>query len=280
MLRCLLRFLLALLNIEAGELRLFLVHPADAFRDVDGRAAPGGRLVLERPAFLVEVFLGELPADAVVLLPFAGRLAPGGELALVGDGQAVEVVVLDDDVVALRDVAKLVHRAGAERPSLEDALRVARLVDLGRHVLVGQAAGRQHPGTEGVRVLPLGCAAAPLHLLRAGLGRRGGRRVQQDVEPPGQVVQRVQVVHAFHGHEVADGVLPFHVRTRPALEQPLRGRYAQFFFSAAAGAVAHVVLAPLPQFAVVAYHIEQPALGRLLDATDIIFGEFHNAVPF
>lgn len=214
-LACLFRFLFSFLDVESWELLFPLVHLPHAFRDVYGRTAAGRRLVLERFPFLVPVFFRELPADAVIHFEFL--LATPRQLTGISDRHAVQVVIFDDDIIPVNDIAVFVNGSRTESLRLENALCISLLEDMCRHVLIGQTAVSKHTGAECIDTFSLGLLAPFLHF--CGFGRfllRFG--VQQYIEFARQVIACLQELHVFCPLQIVQRFFAFYIRATEAFE--------------------------------------------------------------
>ena len=214
-LACLLRFLFSFLDVESWELLFPLVHLPHAFRDVYGRTAAGRRLVLERFPFLVPVFVRELPADAVI--HFELLLATPRQFTGISDRHAVQVVIFDDDIIPINDIAVFVNGSRTESLRLENALCISLLEDMCRHVLIGQSAAGKHTGAECIYVFSLGLLAPFFHF--GGFGSLFLRlRIEQYIEFACQVITCFQELHVFRPLQIVQRFLAFYIRATEAFE--------------------------------------------------------------
>ena len=157
-----------------------------------GVPLPAGDLYLNGFPSLSRV-LG-IAADAVIHFEFL--LATPRQLTGISDRHAVQVVIFDDDIIPVNDIAVFVNGSRTESLRLENALCISLLEDMCRHVLIGQTAVSKHTGAECIDTFSLGLLAPFLHF--CGFGRfllRFG--VQQYIEFARQVIACLQELHVF-----------------------------------------------------------------------------------
>ena len=141
-------FLLALLDKEGGYFFAPTVFFANALGNVNISRGAIGRLVFEGLSLLIEVLLGELPTDTVILFHFAGESA--FLVFLFKDYRAtIEVVISDDGIVATAvDVTMGVDGSGKEGVRLGDGAVLVGVEDLDADIVEGEATVLEHSCAE------------------------------------------------------------------------------------------------------------------------------------
>ena len=208
MLTGLLGFLLSLLNEKTRNRLLPRIRSTYPLGNVKRSTATIRRLILEGFALLVKMSAGKLPTDTEI-----GRSLPGttttAVLTFVSHRISIKVIIFDDDIITLGDIALIIDSAWFERTRLEYTLVVVSGKNSGLDIAFSKTTLLQHSGTE--------CA-----LLRC-CSSIGWRIDGHNIKLVGKVLQSIRIVHSLALHQKTQCCIATQILTAPALEYPFDG---------------------------------------------------------
>ena len=223
------------------------------------------------------MFVRELPADAVIDLELL--FATSRQLTHVSNRHTVQIVIFDDNIIPINNIAIFVNGSRMESLGFKKALCISLLEDMRCHILIGQTAIGKHTGAECIDVFSLGLLAPFFHF-----GRFGGfllwLRIKQYIEFARQIIACIQELHVFRPLQIVQRFLALYIRATEAFENLFGWRDMQLLLSMAFRAFAFIFTTSFPQFMEIADYIKEPALRGFLDSSYIILSKVHKGFVY